>query len=159
MAGYNYVFPSRLLLGVEGDMSFPNSISGSQKLEHRFYDFPGSGVLFLTVAQHYDSDLMLHNVLLGLNYKLGNRDDEAWSDESQSETGTSNNWAIHGQTTYINQYAPSFRSPYVGPQSLKPNQARETWDATLYAGLRLWSGAELWVDPEIKASGYRIHTA
>jgi|ERR1039457_4793386 high affinity Mn2+ porin len=29
-AGYNYVFPSRLFLGVEGDVSFPNSISGSQ---------------------------------------------------------------------------------------------------------------------------------
>jgi high affinity Mn2+ porin len=29
-AGYNYVFPSHLVLGVEGDLSFPSDISGSQ---------------------------------------------------------------------------------------------------------------------------------
>ncbi|MBV8118343.1 MAG: carbohydrate porin, partial [Alphaproteobacteria bacterium] len=28
-------------------------------------------------------------------------------------------------------------------------EGRETFDATFYAGLRLWQGAELWVDPEI----------
>jgi Carbohydrate-selective porin, OprB family len=26
---------------------------------------------------------------------------------------------------------------------------RETFDATLYAGIRLWQGAELWISPEI----------
>ena len=30
VAGYSYVLPSRLLVGMEGDISFPNSISGSQ---------------------------------------------------------------------------------------------------------------------------------
>jgi high affinity Mn2+ porin len=29
------------------------------------------------------------------------------------------------------------------------NQGRETWDATLYLGVRLWNGAEFWIDPEI----------
>ena len=29
-AGYNYVFPSHLVLSVEGDLSFPSDISGSQ---------------------------------------------------------------------------------------------------------------------------------
>src|SRR5262249_27720633 len=33
--------------------------------------------------------------------------------------------------------------------SLRPNQARETWDVTLYAGVRLWKGAEVWIDPEV----------
>ena len=28
-------------------------------------------------------------------------------------------------------------------------EGRETWDVTLYAGVRLWQGAELWIDPEI----------
>ncbi|MGO8842612.1 MAG: carbohydrate porin, partial [Methyloceanibacter sp.] len=50
---------------------------------------------------------------------------------------------------YVDQYALPFQSPYIGPNSLKPDQARETWDATLYVGLRLWNGAELWVNPEI----------
>ena len=36
-----------------------------------------------------------------------------------------------------------------GPQSLDPGRrGNETFDATLYAGLRLWSGAEIWINPE-----------
>jgi len=58
-------------------------------------------------------------------------------------------YAVHGQVTFVEQGDPAFRSPYSGPNSLAPSQARETTDATLYAGLRLWSGAELWIDPEI----------
>lgn len=59
-------------------------------------------------------------------------------------------WAIHGQSTNVWQFNPAFRSPYQGPQSLAPSaNARETFDATLYAGVRLWSGAEIWFNPEI----------
>jgi len=106
----------------------------SAKLEYRFYDFPSSGVLFPLAEQHYDSDLMLNTLEVGLNYKLGNPGgDQLNSDEPQSAL---NEWAIHGQTTYVELYAPPFRSPYIGPQSLVPNQARETWSSTLYMGLR-----------------------
>jgi high affinity Mn2+ porin len=58
-------------------------------------------------------------------------------------------FAIHGQFTYVEQDAGSFRAPYAGQHSLSPRQGRETTDATLYLGARLWSGAELWIDPEI----------
>ena len=236
-AGYNYVLPSHIMLGVEGDLSFPSDISGSQavssvstgeasysntvlwsgtargrigyafhnwllygtagiafsrdqidrtqlsgtagkavagdidtelltrlgvtigagvevgltprlstKLEYRLFDFPSSGVFFAPAAEHYDSDLMLSTLELGLNYKLGNVSDEQSQSDKQSDLS---NWAIHGQTTYTQQYVPPFQSPYVGPQSLVPDQAHETWDATLYLGLRLWNGAEFWFDPEI----------
>ena len=47
------------------------------------------------------------------------------------------------------QYVPRFHAPYRGPNSLDPNHGRETWDVTFYAGLRLWQGAELWINPEI----------
>ena len=236
--GYNYVLPSHFVLGVEGDLSFPNEISGHQtvssastgqanysdtellsgtatgrlgyaldqwlfygtagvafsrdqigrtqlsgtagkavagdvdtefltrlgvtagagvevgltpklsaKLEYRFFDFPSGGVFFPQAAQHYDSDLMLNTLQLGLNYKLGSTgSDQAENNEAQSEPS---NWAIHGQTTYIHEYVPPFLSPYTGPNSLVPNQARETWSATLYVGTRLWNGAEFWVAPEI----------
>ena len=236
-AGYNYVLPSHLVLGVEGDLSFPSDISGSQavssvsagqasysdtllmsgtargrvgyafhnwllygtaglafsrdqinrtqingtagkavagdidtelltrwgvtvgagvevgltprlsaKLEYRFFDFPSGGVFFTPASQHYGSDLMLDTLELGLNYKLGNVTDDQNQIDKQLD---SNNWAIHGQTTYTQQYALPFRSPYVGPQSLVPDQARQTWDATLDLGMRLWNGAEFWFDPEI----------
>jgi high affinity Mn2+ porin len=56
---------------------------------------------------------------------------------------------VHAQTTYLIQMDPDFPSPYVGARSLIPGQQRETWDVTFYLGLRLWQGAELWIDPEI----------
>src|SRR5258708_4289375 len=59
------------------------------------------------------------------------------------------NFAIHGQTTYLNQYVFPFRNPYSGRNSLDPNQGRETWDVTGYLGMQLWQGAELWVYPAI----------
>jgi len=58
-------------------------------------------------------------------------------------------FAIHGQATYVEQNTDSFRAPYAGPNSLSPSQGRETSDATLYLGARLWPGAEAWLVPEL----------
>jgi high affinity Mn2+ porin len=59
-------------------------------------------------------------------------------------------WAIHGQTTYTQEFQPAFRSPYQGPQSLPPpTNGRETFDATIYGGFRPWKGAEIWINPEV----------
>jgi high affinity Mn2+ porin len=58
-------------------------------------------------------------------------------------------FAIHGQTTYVEQETGGFRAPYRGPNSLSPDQGRETFDATLYLGVRLWSGGEGWLSPEV----------
>jgi len=58
-------------------------------------------------------------------------------------------FAIHGQATYVEQETDGFHAPYAGRQSLSADSGRETTDATLYAGARLWRGAELWVATEI----------
>ena len=59
-------------------------------------------------------------------------------------------WSLHGQATFVEQYHPGFRSPYRGANSLDPgSRGQETFDATLFAGLRLWSGGELYANPEI----------
>jgi high affinity Mn2+ porin len=59
-------------------------------------------------------------------------------------------WSLHGQVTGVVQYHPSFRSSYQGANSLDPgNSGRETMDLTLYAGVRLWEGGQLFVNPEI----------
>lgn len=59
-------------------------------------------------------------------------------------------WAFHAQTTLLEQYHPAFRAGFSGPQSLDPgSRGDETFDATAYAGLRLWHGAEAWVNGEI----------
>ncbi|HXQ46994.1 MAG TPA: carbohydrate porin, partial [Caulobacteraceae bacterium] len=64
-------------------------------------------------------------------------------------------FAVHAQTTLIAQGAPAFRSPYRGQNSLPPSVGRETFDITFYFGLRLWRGAEIWVDPELN-QGFSI---
>jgi len=58
-------------------------------------------------------------------------------------------FAIHGQLTYVEQETDHFRAPYSGPQSLSQDIGRETTDATIFLGARLWSGAEGWLSPEI----------
>lgn len=57
-------------------------------------------------------------------------------------------FAWYGQATYTEQQTDGFHAPYSGPNSLSPHNGRETADATLYLGSRLWRGAELWVNPE-----------
>jgi high affinity Mn2+ porin len=68
---------------------------------------------------------------------------------SASETAQED-WAVHGQSTFVVQYHPGFSAAFSGPQSLDAHeQGRETFDATLFAGVRPWQGAEIWVNPEI----------
>jgi high affinity Mn2+ porin len=59
-------------------------------------------------------------------------------------------WNLHGQVTFVQQGHPSFTSPYQGANSLTPGRnSEETSDWTLFAGIRLWKGAALYVNPEI----------
>ena len=59
-------------------------------------------------------------------------------------------WAIHGQFTNITQGHPHFAAAYSGKNSLSTNgRNEETTDLTLFAGVSLWRGAELWLNPEI----------
>jgi high affinity Mn2+ porin len=58
-------------------------------------------------------------------------------------------FAVHGEFTYVEQEDSNFNSPYVGSNSLTPGQGRETIDASVSLGARLWPGAEIWIDPEI----------
>lgn len=61
----------------------------------------------------------------------------------------SERFAVHAQATYVEQETDGFHAPYRGPNSLTPDAGRETVDATLYLGARLWQGAEGWINPEI----------
>ena len=64
--------------------------------------------------------------------------------------GETDRFAVHAQGTVTEQYHPRFTSHYEGPNSLNPGQrGDETIDVTAFLGLRLWKGAELWIDPEV----------
>jgi high affinity Mn2+ porin len=119
------------------------------QLQYLFTDFGNTTVTFPAGAQRLTSDLTLHQVRFGLNYRFdADRSTSADKDVTPPALQT-DNFAIHAQTTFLQQFDPAFRSPYTGPNSLIPNQGRETWDATAYLGLRLWDGAEFWINPEI----------
>lgn len=58
-------------------------------------------------------------------------------------------WNVHGQFTTVAQRHNRFASPYAGPNSLQADEGtKTTMDATAYLGLRLWPGAELYLNPE-----------
>ena len=103
-------------------------------------------------------DVRLHGLALGLAATLGTPAlaqaiEPALPSAPSAEAApakSSETWAIHGQATFVDQGTFAFRSPYRGANSLDPGmRGRETSDITLYAGLRPWTGAEIWVNPEI----------
>jgi high affinity Mn2+ porin len=124
----------------------------SARLEYLFTGYGSRVVTFPAGAQRFTSDLTLSELRFGLNYRL-NGDTANTAAKAANAAAPpaleTDIFAIHGQTTFVEQYAFPFRSPYLGPHSLDPNQGRESWDATAFLGLRLWRGAEVWVDAEI----------
>ena len=120
------------------------------RLEYLFNDYGISSVTFLSGAQRIDSNFSLQELRVGLNYRFGNDATPASIVTKAPAAPDSDNVNFHGQTTFLEQAYPGFRSPYQGANSLPGGgEGRETWDATLYAGVRLWQGAEVWVNPEI----------
>ncbi len=239
--GYNYVLPSRTLLGIEADISFPNTLGGAAtfssmptvaasyaeqvemsgtlrgrigyasgnwlfyatggfawsydqftrsqlagtsgaatpgtveqlfmvprvggvagvgvevgltpewdaRLEYLYTDYASRSVAFPAGAQKFDSNLMLQSVRVGVDYQLGHNGINPDFFTKGPSVLDLDWFAVHGQTTFIEQYDPPFHSPYLGPHSLDPNQGRESWDVMYFVGVKLWQGAEFWVDPEV----------
>lgn len=59
-------------------------------------------------------------------------------------------WQLKLQTTGIIQHKPGFSAPYTGTNSLLTNRENSrTVTATLFGGVRLWKGGELYIDPEM----------
>jgi high affinity Mn2+ porin len=59
-------------------------------------------------------------------------------------------WNLHAQATHITQWHGKFKAPYAGSNSLASDgESSETTDATVFLGLRLWHGAELYANPEL----------
>src|SRR5258708_39855012 len=91
----------------------------------------------------------MQSIRLGVNYQIGDNahlSDFLTKGPSALET---DRFAFHAQATLVNQYDLPFSAPYSGRNSLAANIGRETTDVTLYAGVRLWQGAEAGVNPAI----------
>ncbi len=67
-----------------------------------------------------------------------------------SDNAVQSIWSVAGQATVVDQSDFGVPGAFRGANSLSPaRQSRETVDLTLYAGLRPWRGAEIWISPEI----------
>src|ERR1700731_305673 len=131
-------------------IEIPLAGNWTAKAEYLATGFGRKGLNFPVAMEPFSSDLAMQSIRLGLNYRIGN-DTPHISDfltrgPSALET---DRFALHAQATYVNQYDPPFRTPYAGRNSLDQSIGRETADLTVFAGVRLWQGAEAWVNPEI----------
>lgn len=67
-----------------------------------------------------------------------------------NDTTVNQRFNVHFQTTYIYQHKPEFDAPYSGPNSLKRfKENQNSLTATLFVGVRLWKGADIYINPEV----------
>ena len=131
-------------LGVE----IPVAPNWTARLEYLLTEYGTSSVIFPAGSQRFDSNFSLQELRAGVNYRFG--DDGAPARSLTTGSAVPADLVdFHGQATFVWQGYPAIRSPYTGINSLPGSgEGRETSDGTLYAGVRLWHGAEFWIDPE-----------
>jgi high affinity Mn2+ porin len=67
-----------------------------------------------------------------------------------ANTASAAPYNLHYQLTTITQYHPAFRAAYTGANSMRPDEDTQmSLTTTLFFGLRLWKGAEFYLNPEI----------
>jgi len=119
----------------------------SSSLEYAFSDFARAGVAFPAAGEHYNSNLTLQTVQLGLNYRFAA--DPGASVPNAGILPSLNDWSIHGQSTIIGQGNAPFPAAYSGANSLFPGyQVRDTFSLDGYLGYKAFEGTEFYFNPE-----------
>jgi high affinity Mn2+ porin len=143
----------RLGFAAGGGVEAPVAPHWTARIEYLLTGYGNTGTTFFGGAQHVDSNFALQELRAGLNYQFGG--DMLLANAAALVTKAStapdtDQVNFHGQFTFVEQAYPAFRSPYQGPNSLPGGgQGRETSDVSLFTGVRLWQGAEMWINPEI----------
>jgi high affinity Mn2+ porin len=111
----------------------------------RLYFIVGFFIAFPALAQRVGSDiddqLLKSRVNTEVNSSVSSAMDSLMSEQT---------WSAKGQATIVNQSHRGFRAKYSGDNSLTNDKSsKETFDATLYLGLKLSRGLEAYVNPEI----------
>ena len=115
------------------------------RLEYLYASYGKATVDFPQAGERFTSTLSTSALRLGVNYQIGDR-------ASTSSQGLINpdDLAFHAQATATWQGYPAFSAAYSGPKSLpSAGQSAEIADIDIFAGYRLWRGAELWFNPEV----------
>jgi high affinity Mn2+ porin len=128
----------------------PIAANWTARAEYLWTGYPDAAANFPLSAQHIRSDFSLQQLRLGLNYHFGSDVPAKVAVAPMPFAQLADIVSLHGQATFVDQGYPSFRSPFQGQNSLRgAGQTRETSDVTLFAGVKLWQGAEFWANPEI----------
>jgi high affinity Mn2+ porin len=127
------------------------------RLEYLYRSFGHADVLFPS-GTSAGTSFDVQSVRMGLNYRFGSPITYAGASKPANSSPIQfDNWEIHGQTTYVQQGYPAFRSPYLGQNSFTPwAQTRNTWTASAFLGFKLWEGGELYYNPELD-QGFGLH--
>ena len=140
----------RLGWAAGGGIEYAFAPNWTANVEYLFTKYGNSSVMFPNAGLQFTSDFSLQQVRAGLNYRFGGGGTNANGGSIGLPTPALDLVNFHGQTTFVWQGYPAIRSPYTGPFSLPGSGlGRQTFDTTLFAGIRLWQGAELWISPEI----------
>ena len=140
----------RLGWAAGGGIEYAFAPNWTANVEYLFTKYGNSSVMFPNAGLQFTSDFALQQVRAGLNYRFGGGGTNANGGSTGLPTPAMDLVNFHGQSTFVWQGYPAIRSPYTGAFSLPGSGlGRETFDTTLFAGIRLWQGAELWITPEI----------
>jgi high affinity Mn2+ porin len=145
-------FVWRLGWAAGGGVEVPIAPHWTARLEYLYTGYGSHNTAFFAGAQPINSDFSLQEVRAGVDYQFDNG--AAVSAAPLVFKGPAapaqDNLDFHGQTTFVYQAYPGFRSPYQGANSLPAGgEARETFDTTLMVGIRPWQNGEIWLNPEI----------
>ena len=142
----------RLGWAAGGGVEVPIAPHWTARLEYLYTGYGNHNTAFFAGTQLINSDFSVQEVRAGVDYMFDNS--AALSAAPLVFKGPAvpadDNLNFHGQATFVWQGYPAFRSPYQGAQSLTGGgQGRETFDTTLFVGIRPWQDAEIWLAPEI----------
>ena len=145
-------------VGWTGGIGIEYALAGNWtgRLEYNYIDLaPRTYGLDIAAQPRLTVDPNVHVAKLGFNYQFWDLS-PGYRASQQTAAPESDDWSIHGQTTFLPQVYPSFRSPYEGANSLPgKSQGRETWTTTAFIGRRLWDGGEVYLNPEL-AQGFGL---
>jgi high affinity Mn2+ porin len=163
---------SRVKYAVGGGVEYALDSAWSTRFEYLFVDQALQNQIYddgLSNQYFMQRGSAAHLLRFGLNYRFSNDPppDEKKSDEktkitkssdekSNEAKNTPEQYSVHGQITGVVQGYPKFPALYSGPNSLSAQgQARGGAIANLFAGVKLWEGGSVFLNPEID-QGYQL---
>jgi high affinity Mn2+ porin len=141
----------RLGWAAGGGVEVPIAPHWTARLEYLYTGYGNHNTAFFAGAQPINSNFSVQELRAGLDYQFGDNAVPSLPLVTKAPTApAADNLSFHGQTTFVYQGNLAFRAPYSGPNSMASvAEGRETFDSTLFVGIRPWQGAEIWLDPEI----------